>query len=73
MQEFNDILTNVPNNRSRFFITAKSPVTNCQFFVPLKEGSSEAYAIHQKEKLIKKLEMIDAVYVCNNPMEPLVA
>ncbi len=73
MTDFNDILSNVPNNRSRFFISAKSPITNCQFSVPLKEDASDAYAQHQKEKLIKKLEAIDARYVFDNPMEPLIA
>jgi hypothetical protein len=73
MKEYNDILTNVPNNRSRFFISAKSPITNCQFFVPLKEDATEAYAQYQKEKLIRKLEEMDANYVFKNPMEPLLA
>lgn len=69
----NDILTNVPNNRSRVFITAKSPITNCQFYVPIKEDASEAFIEHQKEKLKNKLEEIDAQYVYDNPMEPLLA
>lgn len=69
----NDILTNVPNNRSRTFITAKSPHTNCQFYVPIKEGASEAFEQHQKQKLIDKLAAIDSQFIKDNPIEPLVA
>ncbi len=72
MQEMNDILSNVPYNTSKFFISAKAP-SGCQFFVPLKEDASDAYAIVQKEKLVKKLEAIDAFYDFNNPLEPLLA
>ena len=69
----NDILTNVPYNTSKFFISAKSPISNCRFFVPLKEDATDAYAISQKEKLIEKLAEMDAFYVFDNPTEPLLA
>jgi hypothetical protein len=69
----NDILTNVPNNRSQFFISATSPISNCRFYVPLKEGASDAYALAQKEKLIAKLTEMDEQWAIDNPIEPLLA
>ena len=69
----NDILTNVPNNRSRLFITAKSPITNCQFYIPIKENASDAFIITQKQKLRDKLDAIDKQFLFDNPVEPLVA
>ena len=70
----NDILSDVPFfNTDKVFITAKSKVTNCQFYVPVKKGASEAFILEQKNKLVDELEEIDAVFVYDNPMEPLLA
>jgi hypothetical protein len=58
----NDILMDVPFNTSKTFITAVSPISNCQFYVPIKEGASDAFIEHQKQKLKDKLESIDSFH-----------